>query len=154
MGKEIERKFLLTSDDYRQYSVPVYYRQAYLSVEPERTVRVRVVGDEAFLTIKGKSDNATRTEFEYKIPLDDAIHLLDHLCKNPIIEKHRYKVPIDGLVWEIDEFYGENEGLIVAELELQSEDQPFQKPEWVGKEVTGDPRYFNANLIKHPFKNW
>jgi CYTH domain-containing protein len=130
------------------------YRQGYLSSAKERTVRIRTIGDSAFLTIKGLTVGATRSEYEYEIPLADCNAMLDALAEKPIIDKKRYKVPLEGLTWEIDEFFGDNTGLIVAEVELESEGQTFRKPEWVGEEVTADPRYFNSNLIKHPYSKW
>lgn len=154
MGKEIERKFLVTGDAWRQLTQGTMYRQGYLNSAKERTVRVRTVGDKAFLTIKGITVGATRAEYEYEIPFADCNALLDNLAEKPLIEKKRYKIPQGALTWEIDEFFGENQGLIVAEIELVSEDQAFDKPEWIGEEVTGDPRYFNSNLIKHPFTKW
>ena len=154
MGKEIERKFLLTSDAWRALAKGTAYRQGYLNSAKERTVRIRTVGDKAFLTIKGISVGVTRAEYEYPIPFDDCNAMLDNLAEKPLIEKNRYKIALGGLTWEIDEFFGENQGLIVAEVELQSEDQAFDKPAWVGEEVSGDPRYFNSNLIKHPYSRW
>ena len=154
MGIEIERKFLLTGTTWKNLAPGTSYRQGYLNSIKERTVRVRTIDDKGFLTIKGISVGATRVEYEYEIPFDDAENLLNELCEKPIIEKNRYKITHGGFVWEIDEFFGENEGLVVAEIELESEDQTFEKPEWVGEEVTGDPRYFNSNLIKNPFLKW
>ncbi|MGE4311519.1 CYTH domain-containing protein [Desulfovibrio sp.] len=154
MGKEIERKFLLKGDAWRDLAQGTMYRQGYLNSAKERTVRVRTVGDKAFLTIKGITVGATRAEYEYEIPFADCNALLDNLAEKPLIEKKRYKIKQGEFVWEIDEFFGDNKGLIVAEVELTSEDQAFPKPEWVGEEVTGDPRYFNSNLIKHPFTKW
>ena len=154
MGKEIERKFLLTSDAWRALAKGTAYRQGYLNSAKERTVRIRTVGDKAFLTIKGLSVGVTRSEYEYPIPFDDCNAMLDSLAEKPLIEKKRYKIALGELTWEIDEFFGENQGLIVAEVELQSEDQAFDKPAWVGEEVSGDPRYFNSNLIKHPYSRW
>lgn len=154
MGKEIERKFLLKGDAWRDLAQGTMYRQGYLNSAKERTVRVRTVGDKAFLTIKGITVGATRAEYEYEIPFADCNALLDNLAEKPLIEKKRYKIKQGEFVWEIDEFFGDNKGLIVAEVELTSEDQVFPKPEWVGDEVTGDPRYFNSNLIKHPFTKW
>ena len=154
MGVEIEKKFLLTGKDWKKLDEGTAYRQGYLNSVKERTVRVRTIDDKGFLTIKGISVGATRVEYEYEIPVADAKNLLDDLCEKPIIEKNRYKITHGGFVWEIDEFFGENEGLVVAEIELESEDQTFEKPEWVGEEVTGDPRYFNSNLIKNPFIKW
>jgi len=154
MAKEIERKFLVTGDVWRNLAVGTAYRQGYLSTVKERTVRVRTIDDKGFLTIKGITVGATRAEYEYEIPAVDANEMLDDLCEQPIIEKKRYKVPLDGFVWEIDEFGGVNEGLLVAEVELESEDQAFPKPDWIGEEVTGDPRYFNSNLIANPYTTW
>ena len=154
MGIEIERKFLLTSTSWKELAPGTSYRQGYLNSTKERTVRVRTIDDKGFLTIKGLSIGATRVEYEYEIPVADAEHLLDDLCEKPLIEKNRYKIAHGGFVWEVDEFFGENKGLIVAEIELESEDQSFDKPEWVGEEVTGDPRYFNSSLIKEPYSQW
>ncbi len=152
MPREIERKFLVKNDSWRDDS-GTRYRQGYLSSVKERTVRVRTVEDRGYLTIKGIAVGATRLEFEYEISREDADTLLG-MCEQPLIEKNRYKIECEGFVWEVDEFFGDNQGLIIAELELQSEDQQFPRPDWVGEEVTGDPRYFNANLIKHPFTAW
>lgn len=154
MGKEIERKFLLKGDAWRALARGTAYRQGYLNSAKERTVRIRTVGDKAFLTIKGITVGNTRAEYEYPIPFDECNAMLDSLAEKPIIEKNRYKIPVGDLTWEIDEFFGENQGLIVAEVELTSEEQTFDKPAWVGDEVSGDPRYFNSNLIKHPFTRW
>ncbi len=154
MAKEIERKFLVTSDDWRALATGTRYRQGYLSTVKERTVRVRTIDDKGFLTVKGVSVGATRSEYEYEIPAADAGEMLDDLCEKPIIEKNRYKIPLGDVVWEVDEFFGVNAGLIVAEVELQSEDQSFPKPAWIGEEVTGDPKYFNASLIAHPYSTW
>jgi adenylate cyclase len=151
---EIERKFLVRDDRWRSLGQGVLLRQGYLSSSPERIVRVRIEGDRAMLTIKGRTHGATRAEWEYPIPTADAQAFLDNLCERPLIEKYRYRIPFDGLVWEVDEFLGENAGLIVAEVELESEDQPFARPEWIGDEVTHDARYFNANLLRHPYSKW
>lgn len=153
MGTEIERKFLVKQGAWRDASA-TRYRQGYLSTDKERTVRVRTISDKAYLTIKGITVGASRTEFEYEIPVMDAEEMLDNLCEKPLIEKNRYMVEVGALTWEVDEFFGENEGLIIAEIELQSEDQPFDKPDWVTEEVTADPRYYNANLINHPYNRW
>jgi CYTH domain-containing protein len=117
-------------------------------------VRVRTINNKGYLTIKGITVGASRLEFEYEIPIADADELLDSLCEKPLIDKYRYKVDYGTLTWEVDEFFGENEGLIVAEVELQSEDQLFDRPEWVTEEVTTDPRYYNSNLIKNPYSRW
>jgi len=154
MAKEIERKYLLRSDEWKKLAEGTHYRQGYLSTVKERTVRVRTIGEKAFLTIKGVSKGITRLEFEYEIPTEDANEMLDELCERPIIEKHRHKIAYAGLVWEVDEFHGANEGLVVAEVELTSADEAFDLPPWVGEEVSGDPRYFNANLVANPFMNW
>jgi len=153
MGKEIERKFTVKGDAWRSLAKGTHYRQGYLSSVKERTVRVRTIEDRGFLTIKGLTSGVTRLEFEYDIPVKDAEGLLG-LCERPLIEKSRYKINFQGLTWEVDEFYGENQGLILAEVELESEDQPFEKPEWIDQEVSSDPRYFNSNLIKHPYTQW
>ena len=154
MGKEIERKFLLIGDEWKALAKGTHYRQGYLNSVKERTVRIRTIDDKAFLTIKGVTVGATRLEYEYEIPHSDCTELLDKLAEKPIIEKRRYKIPYGGLTWEVDEFLGVNEGLVVAEVELQSEDQAFEKPSWVGEEVSGDPRYFNSNLVKNPYSTW
>jgi CYTH domain-containing protein len=153
MAQEIERKFLVQSDEWRALAKATSYRQGYLSSAKERVVRVRTIDDQGFLTIKGINEGLTRLEFEYDIPLADADSLLE-LCEKPLIEKNRSKIDLDGLTWEVDEFFGDNAGLIVAEVELESEEQAFEKPSWIGEEVSGDPRYFNSNLIKNPFTTW
>lgn len=152
MGKEIERKFLVKEGAWRNVK-GTRYRQGYLNSAKERNVRVRTMEDKAYLTIKGIAIGASRMEFEYEIPLQDADELLE-ICEKPLIEKTRYKVQEGGFVWEVDVFFRENQGLIVAEVELESEDQEFPKPDWVREEVTGDPRYFNSNLIKNPYIKW
>lgn len=154
MAQEIERKFLVNGTAWRDLAEGVVYRQGYLAVTPERTVRVRIAGKTAFLTIKGKAKGLTRPEFEYEIPVADAQDLLDNLCEKPLIEKTRRKISFRGNVWEVDEFFGENAGLVIAEVELETENQSFEKPEWIAREVTGDKRYYNANLIANPFRNW
>lgn len=152
MGTEIERKFLVTGSAWRD-SEPVSFCQGYLSRDKHRTVRVRIAGDRGVLTIKGLTTGASRPEFEYTIPLDDARDMLK-LCDGPIIEKHRRFVPHGGLTWEVDEFFGDNQGLIVAEVELESEDQAIDLPDWVGVEVTADARYYNSSLATTPYKHW
>ena len=154
MGKEIERKYLINDDSWRKGASGTTYRQGYLSTVKQRTVRVRTIDDKGFLTIKGITIGATRREYEYEIPTADANEMLDELCEKPIIEKTRFKISHAGLTWEIDEFSGVNQGLIVAEVELESEDQNIDFPPWVGVEVSGDPRYFNSNLIAKPYANW
>ena len=127
--------------------------QGYLNRDKERTVRVRVAGEQAFLTLKGLTTGASRAEFEYEIPVADAEQLLK-LCDGPIVQKVRHAVVYQGFRWEVDEFLGENAGLVVAEVELQQEDQPFERPGWLGQEVTEDPRYFNSNLAANPYSAW
>lgn len=154
MGVEIERKFLLVGDAWRTLGEPVLLRQGYLSSDPDRTVRVRIEGDGGTLTIKGRSQGATRAEWEYPIPLAEAAELLDRLCEQPLIEKYRRRIAFGGHTWEVDEFLGANAGLAVAEIELASEEEPFDKPDWIGEEVTHDRRYFNSSLIKLPYSAW
>ena len=154
MGTEIERKFLLKNDAWRNLAEGVHYRQGYLNSAKERTVRVRTINDKGFLTVKGSNVGATRIEFEYEISKNECDIMLAELVEKPVIEKTRYKVDYMGFIWEIDEFFKENIGLIVAEIELKSENQKFEIPEWIGKEVTNDPRYFNSNLINNPYTNW
>lgn len=154
MAKEIERKFLVIGDDWRQLAKGTHYRQGYLNSAKERTVRIRTIDDKAYLTVKGPTIGVTRQEYEYEIPHADCVQMLEHLAEKPIIEKTRYKIPFAGLTWEIDEFFGVNAGLIVAEVELTSESQAFEKPAWVGEEISSDPRYFNSNLVKNPYTTW
>ena len=154
MAQEIERKFLIEESEVWRSVEGLYYRQGYLCNSVERTVRVRTAGDKAFLTIKGDTKGATRLEFEYEIPFEQAGELLEKLCQGPLIEKKRRQVEYEGTCWEVDEFFGDNEGLIVAEVELESEDQQFASPPWLSREVTGDPRYYNANLVKWPYRQW
>ncbi len=159
MAVEIERKFLVIDDSWRTDSegrpiAGVPYRQGYLTTANETTVRVRLQGSEARLTIKGKTRGLSRAEYEYSIPADDANEMLSNLCQKPLIEKVRYRREECGLIWEIDEFAGDNSGLIVAEVELESEDQHVSLPQWVGQEVSADDRYYNVNLVKHPYTSW
>jgi adenylate cyclase len=156
LGVEIERKYLVRDLSVVAGLAGTRMRQGYLSVDPERTVRVRVSGTRASLTVKGSTSEggASRAEFEYEIPVRDAEDLLDGLAFRPQIEKTRYRVTAGRLVWEIDVFAGENEGLVVAELELPSEATAVAVPGWIGEEVTGDARYYNANLVGHPYKGW
>lgn len=154
MSREIERKYLVVGEAWRSPGTVIRLRQGYLSTVKERTVRVRVAGDAGYLTVKGITRGATRTEFEYEIPVADADHMLDELCERPLIEKTRHLVDHGDLTWEIDEFGGVNTGLVIAEVELEDEAQPIDLPGWIGDEVTADPRYFNANLIAHPYSRW
>ena len=153
MGVEIERKFLVCNEDWRSLGTPVQYAQGYLAADGVRTVRIRIAGDDGFLTIKGASTGISRLEFEYAIPASDALEML-RLCSIPVITKYRTKIAYEGKIWEVDEFEGENKGLIMAEIELTSEDESFGIPPWIGKEVTGDLRYFNSQLSINPFRNW
>jgi adenylate cyclase len=153
VAEEIERKFLVTDESWRSGSPGCHYIQGYLSRDPERSVRIRQAGTSAVITIKGTSQGTARQEFEYPIPLSDAEALMK-LCLRPLIEKIRYEVEYHGKRWEVDEFRGENEGLVLAELELTSEDEPVDLPPWIGQEVSHDARYFNANLVEHPFTRW
>lgn len=153
MATETERKFLVNGDAWRSMGTSTRYRQGYLTSDPTRTVRIRTAGNRAYLTIKGKTQGISRAEYEYEIPRSDAEELL-MLCDRPLIEKTRTKIPFNGLVWEVDEFFGENQGLVIAEVELQNEEQAIDLPDWIGAEVSADPRYYNANLAKHPFTRW
>lgn len=154
MPTETERKFLVIGDGWRSQATGTLYRQGYLVAEPDRTVRVRIAGDRGFLTIKGKTEHISRPEFEYPIPLKDAAELLDTLCLRPLIEKTRYRLESEGFLWEIDEFRGENAGLILAEVELADPNQVLNLPGWVGAEVSQDPRYYNASLIRYSYSQW
>lgn len=155
MGTEIERKFLVAAGDWRDAAVSrTELRQGFLSTEPARTVRVRLTDGAAELTIKGITVDAQRAEYEYSIPPADAAEMLDGLCQPGLIEKTRYRVPHAGHIWEIDEFHGANAGLIVAEIELEHADEAFALPGWIGEEVTGDARYYNASLVNQPYSDW
>ena len=153
---EIERKFLVRSNDFKTLAFAKNnIAQGYLNSNPERTVRIRIKGESGFITIKGKGNETgtTRFEWETEIPLSEAKPLLA-LCEKGVIEKMRYEVKVGKHTFEVDEFFGDNEGLIVAEIELKSEDETFEKPHWLGEEVTNDNRYYNAALSLNPFKNW
>ena len=152
MATEIERKFLVQGTPWRPGS-GVLFTQGYLNRDKARTVRVRLADGKAFLTIKGLTQGASRAEFEYEIPAADAEQLMS-LCDGPIIQKNRYVIVHDGSTWEVDEFLGENAGLVLAEIELTSEDQPFSRPPWLGAEVTHDRRYYNSSLASHPYLEW
>lgn len=154
MAQEIERKFLVKNNSWRERASGTLYRQGYLSTVKERTVRVRTVNDKAYLTIKGQPTGISRAEYEYEIPLADAQAMLDTLCEQPLIEKTRYRLEHAGMIWEIDEFSGVNAGLVVAEVELEDEQQTVVLPDWVAGEVSDDPRYSNANLVKNPYSRW
>lgn len=154
MGTEIERKYLVVAEDWRTGAKAIAIRQGYLCSKPSLVVRVRIYGDRAFLTIKSGGAAVARLEFEYEVPLADANVLLDTLCRRPLIEKTRYEVDVEGVLWVVDVFSGENTGLIVAEVELASEDQVVAPPPWTGAEVTQEPRYLNAALSERPFSAW
>lgn len=165
MGKEIEHKFLVKATTYRELAQPVHYRQGYIPTLNGMTVRVRIAGTQAYVTFKDHAVGLTRNEFEYSIPHDDALQLLEIMCQKPQIEKNRYVIPaapgrthngeiVTGLHWEVDEFLGDNLGLIVAEIEVPDEHTSFDLPEWIGKEVTGDHRYYNSQLAAHPYREW
>lgn len=154
MAKEIERKFLIQGDHWRDLAKGRYYCQGYVPTQGKQTVRVRIIEDKGYLTLKGPVVGISRSEFEYEIPLTDAQTILAELCQKPVIEKHRYRIALGDVVWEVDEFLGENQGLLLAEVELSDADQTVDLPTWIGEEVTGDPRYYNSNLVEYPFQNW
>lgn len=155
MAIEIERKFLVSGDAWRAVAGEgKRILQGYLSLPDGPTVRVRVYGEHAYLTIKGASDGISRAEFEYPIPVADAVTMLEGLAVSPLIDKVRYRVPCGGHVWDLDVFAGENAGLVLAEVELGRVDEPFVRPDWAGTEVSDDARYYNANLARHPVARW
>lgn len=155
MPVEIERKFLLKNDNWRQHTEQsTRIRQGYLGAIAKASVRIRIEGDNANINIKSAGLSMRRMEYEYSIPLDEANEMLDKLCEHPQIDKLRHIVKHGKHVWEIDEFFGDNAGLVVAEIELGDEVEMFYMPSWAGEEVTQDPRYYNVNLVKHPFKDW
>jgi len=154
MTKEIERKFLVNTALWRATVEGTLYRQGYLSSVNERVVRVRIGGDRGFLTIKGITTGVSRLEFEYPIPLADATVMLDQLCERPLIEKTRHREVVAGRAWEIDVFHGDNDGLVVAEVEITHPEDKVELPRWAGAEVSNDPRYFNNNLAANPYRNW
>jgi len=154
MALEIEHKFLVNSTVFRNMAEPMLYRQGYLAVLSDTIIRVRTTGAKAFITVKSRVSNLTRKEFEYEIPLDDAEKMLNEMCIGQVIEKYRYRIDYEGFSWEVDEFLGDNSGLIVAEIEVSDEKQEFEKPGWIDVEVTDDPRYLNSNLSKQPYNTW
>ena len=154
MALEIERKFLVKDASFLKETHGIFYRQGYLVLGADKTVRVRTSGQRAYLTIKGPSHGMSRSEYEYEIPLADANEMLNTICHQPLIEKTRYVIPQGDVKWEVDVFAGANEGLVVAEVELSSEDTPISLPVWLGREVTGEVRYFNAYLVEHPYATW
>ena len=154
MALEIERKYLIDLEKIGTLENGIRIKQGYLSTDKNAVVRVRVKNDKAYLTIKGPNNGISRLEFEYEIPFDEANEMLDNLCKKPVIDKTRYIIKHDIHIWEIDVFYGDNEGLVVAEVELKDENEKINLPSWIKEEVTSDNRYFNSNLMKHPYKDW
>jgi adenylate cyclase len=155
MALEIERKFLVRSDEWRaQVQSRELLKQGYLTAGAACSIRARVAGERAWLNIKAKRSGMTRLEFEYPIPRADADEILGELCNGPLLEKYRHRIPAGELVWEIDEFLGANAGLIVAEIELPSEQAQFARPAWLGEEVTDDVRYYNFNLVQKPYREW
>lgn len=155
MGIEIERKFLVLNTDWKQQAdTGTTMQQGYLSTDPGRSVRVRIEGQQACINIKSATSTLSRLEYQYAIPLADAREILGELCDGKWVEKVRYRVPQPPHVWEIDIFSAANQGLVVAEIELGHEEEPFARPDWLGEEVSGDPRYLNMNLISHPYSQW
>ena len=154
MGIEIERKFLLKSDRWRSLGDRIFYQQGYLLIDKSRTVRIRTIKEKGFVTIKGAATGYSRSEFEYEIPIEDAKLILNILCEKPLIEKYRTKIEINEITWEVDEFVGENDGLVIAEVELKDENQIIVLPDWIGEEVSGNPIYNNSYLVKNPYKTW
>ena len=154
MGQEIERKFLVANPSFLTSLSGSHVKQGYIPGKTRSAARIRICDGVGFLTLKSETRGITRSEFEYEIPLDDAEEMLDILCGRPLIEKTRYLVEWKGHVWEVDVFQGDNEGLIVAEIELATVDQAFAKPPWLGREVSLDARYFNSNLARTPYVNW
>lgn len=155
MGTEIERKFLLRSDDWRnEVTESTVLVQGYLARGQQSAVRVRIKGDAAHLNIKHTVDGIHRREFEYPVPVSDAREMLDHVALRPLIDKTRHHVHRGPHLWEIDEFHGDNAGLVVAEIELSAVDEAFERPSWLGQEVSDDPRYYNSNLSEHPYSQW
>lgn len=154
MGREIERKFLVADTGFLAACPGRRLSQGYLADDGNTSVRIRIDGDSAFITVKHGRDALDRLEFEYPIPVADAAEMLAHACRGPLIDKTRHDVIVDGSHWEVDVFHGENAGLVVAEIELPAADAPFARPAWLGAEVTGDARYLNVNLVRHPWRRW
>ena len=154
MNREIERKFLVRGDGWRAGAVGTHYLQGYVPTASDCTVRVRVMGDRGILTLKGPTQGISRSEYEYPIPVVEAQEMLDSLCIQPLIEKTRYTRIHNQNTWEIDLFHGKNEGLVLAEIELEAEDEPFEIPPWIGDEVSSCPQYRNSHLVRHPYTTW
>lgn len=153
MAEEIERKFLVQGTAWKQEAEGKKYSQGYIYAD-NCVVRARIAGDKAYLTVKGETVNISRKEFEYEIPVPDAEELLCNFCSKPLIEKTRYEIEYMGKVWVVDEFYGDNAGLVLAEIELEYEDEAFESPPWIGTEVSGKPEYYNSNLVRNPYSRW
>lgn len=155
MAIEIERKFLVNKSKWQDLPKPAskFYCQGYISTDPVKTVRVRTGGEKGFIAVKGGNTGIARLEFEYEIPFEDARQLLDRFCAT-VVSKSRYEIWFRGKMWEVDQFHGENDGLIVAEIELADENEAFERPDWINEEVSEDPRYYNSNLAVCPYKNW
>ncbi|RPI63838.1 MAG: CYTH domain-containing protein [Ignavibacteriales bacterium] len=154
MGIEIERKFLVKSDEWKSLGKSIFYKQGYLLSDKNRTIRIRTIDDKGFITIKSSVKGISRNEFEYEIPVEEARVILETLCEKPFIKKYRTKIQLNELVWEVDEFIDENDGLVIAEVELENENQKIDIPNWIGEEVSGDKKYFNSMLVKNPFTKW
>lgn len=154
MAIEIEKKFLVKSSDWKNLGSKKFYRQGYLLISKDLTIRIRTIETSGFITIKGKKIGISRKEFEYQVPLEDALEMINKMCEKPIIEKYRTTIKINDIFWEVDEFIGDNQGLVIAEVELSDENQKIILPDWVGEEVTNDYRFTNSYLVKHPFKDW
>jgi len=154
MAVEVERKFLVADMSWQKGATGLLYRQGYLCTDKKRTVRVRIAGEQGFLTVKGRTRGISRLEFEYSIPVADAVEMLERLCENSIIEKIRYRIPYKGHIWEVDVFLGANKGLVLAEIELEDEHEEFARPPWLGREVTGDVRFYNSFLSRTPYTSW
>ena len=154
MAKEIERKFLIDVGLVVELNDGKRISQGYIGTNDKTVVRARIIGDEAFLTLKGEVKGFTCSEFEYQIPIDDAVNIIDELCSGGVVDKTRYEIMHENHTWEIDVFHGQNEGLVVAEVEVQSESESVSLPKWIVKEVTGDAKYFNVSLLTNPYSQW
>jgi CYTH domain-containing protein len=154
MALEIERKFRVVNNSWREHSRAVRVTQAYICNQPEKTIRLRIINEEAFLTIKSENTGLVRSEFEYPVLLADAEEMIRLFCAGQMINKTRHLLTCKGKLWEVDEFHGYNQGLVIAEVELEHADEKVELPDWIGEEVTGDPRYYNVNLVSHPYSKW
>ena len=154
MKKEIERKFIVLDNTYKSLGAPKYCIQGYIQSTNKPLIRIRIIDNQSFLTIKSNLGGITRLEYEYQIPNEDAKKLLESFCEKSIVEKNRYFIDYKSTLWEVDEFLNDNDGLVIAEVELNSENQPYAKPDWIGQEVSTDKKYYNCNLATHPYKKW